>query len=311
LCACSDPRPIRLGFLGGLSGRVADLGIGGRDGALLAVEQRNAQGGIRGRPVRLLVRDDRQDPETARAAAQDLIDRGAVAVIGPMTSAVAMATVPLANRHQVVMVSPTVTTTDLSGRDDFFLRVSATTRDYARKTARYLAERESVRSATLVFDLHNEAYTRSGMDNFKQEFLGRGGRVAGEVPFTSGEDTVMVELARRAAAPGADAVVISAGAMDAAMLCQQFAKLRARPPGTWRCRSGPPRSASWGWGGRPWRGCWWTSCSTATAPPPPTWRSTRRSASVSRSNRVSPPSTPTTRPTWSWRPWTATRAETP
>jgi len=38
LLACSPREPIRLGFVAGLSGRVADLGIGGRDGALLAVE---------------------------------------------------------------------------------------------------------------------------------------------------------------------------------------------------------------------------------------------------------------------------------
>ncbi|MDF1553127.1 MAG: ABC transporter substrate-binding protein [Deferrisomatales bacterium] len=229
LCACTDKTPVQIGFVGGLSGRVADLGISGRDGVLLAVEQRNAQGGIHGRPVRLLVRDDRQDPETARVAVQELIDSGVAAIVGPMTSSMAMATVPLVNRHQVVMVSPTVTTTDLSGLDDFFLRVSATTRDYAHKTARHLAEKVGVRSATLVYDLSNESYTRSWTDNFKQEFLRLGGRVAGEVTFTSGDDAVMHELARRAAGEGADAVVVSAGAMDAALFCQQFAKLPGRP----------------------------------------------------------------------------------
>ena len=228
LGACADKTPVQIGFVGGLSGRVADLGISGRDGALLAVEQRNAQGGIHGRSAQLLVRDDRQDPETARVAVQELIDSGVAAILGPMTSAMAMATVPLVNRRQVVMVSPTVTTTDLSGRDDFFLRVAATTRDYARKTARHLAQNAGVRSATLVFDLKNESYTRSWMDNFKEEFERLGGRVAGEVTFTSGENTVMHDVARRATANGADAVVISAGAMDAAMLCQQFAKLPVR-----------------------------------------------------------------------------------
>ena len=52
--ACSPPAPVRIGFLAGLSGRVADLGIGGRNGAILAVEMRNRQGGINGRPVELI-----------------------------------------------------------------------------------------------------------------------------------------------------------------------------------------------------------------------------------------------------------------
>jgi branched-chain amino acid transport system substrate-binding protein len=49
MIACTPPEPLRIGFLGGLSGRVADLGIGGRNGAILAVEMRNRQGGINGR----------------------------------------------------------------------------------------------------------------------------------------------------------------------------------------------------------------------------------------------------------------------
>ncbi len=51
LAACSDPQPVRIGFIGGTSGRAADLGIDSRNGVLLAVEQRNAAGGIGGRAV--------------------------------------------------------------------------------------------------------------------------------------------------------------------------------------------------------------------------------------------------------------------
>ena len=47
LTACSKDEPVRIGFVGGLTGRVADLGIAGRNGALLAVEERNAAGGIK------------------------------------------------------------------------------------------------------------------------------------------------------------------------------------------------------------------------------------------------------------------------
>ena len=48
LAACDPPEPLRLGFVGGLSGRVVDLGIGGRNGAILAVEMRNQKGGVEG-----------------------------------------------------------------------------------------------------------------------------------------------------------------------------------------------------------------------------------------------------------------------
>ena len=38
LLSCAPPDPIRIGFIGGASGRVADLGIAGRDAVLLAIE---------------------------------------------------------------------------------------------------------------------------------------------------------------------------------------------------------------------------------------------------------------------------------
>ena len=69
--------------------RRVDLGIGGRNGVQLAVELRNAAGGIGGQPVELLVRDDGNDEEHARGMFREMVRAGAGVVIGPMTSAMA------------------------------------------------------------------------------------------------------------------------------------------------------------------------------------------------------------------------------
>ena len=100
LTACSPREPLRVGFLAGLSGNVADLGEAGRNGAQIAVEEVNRAGGIHGRPVELIVRDDAQSPEKAIAAANELglpwvlfVDNDAAgvqavsAIIDPDTSA--------------------------------------------------------------------------------------------------------------------------------------------------------------------------------------------------------------------------------
>jgi branched-chain amino acid transport system substrate-binding protein len=60
---CGPSEPIRIGFVGGMSGRIADLGIAGRDAAQLAVEWRNEDGGIHGRRVQVIIKDDEQKPE--------------------------------------------------------------------------------------------------------------------------------------------------------------------------------------------------------------------------------------------------------
>ena len=120
ITTCAPDKPILLGFVGGLSGRVADLGISGRNGATLAVENINSTGGVNGRKVKLVVMDDKQDGEVAKQVVKELIDQGVAAIIGHMTSSMSMQTVPIVNEKKVIMMSPTTTTTYLSGKDDYF-----------------------------------------------------------------------------------------------------------------------------------------------------------------------------------------------
>ena len=87
LTGCGEKEPIRLGFIAGTSGRVADLGISGKNGTQLAVDLANQKGGIDGRKIELLARDDEQNADVARQRYQELIDAKVRAVIGPMTSA--------------------------------------------------------------------------------------------------------------------------------------------------------------------------------------------------------------------------------
>ncbi|MEZ5584870.1 MAG: ABC transporter substrate-binding protein [Candidatus Competibacteraceae bacterium] len=73
---CRAPEPIGIGFVGGTSGRGADLGIAGRDAVLLAVQLRNQTGGVAGRKVNVLIRDDEQKPEVAQRVVRELIAQG-------------------------------------------------------------------------------------------------------------------------------------------------------------------------------------------------------------------------------------------
>ncbi|MBE9521360.1 MAG: ABC transporter substrate-binding protein [Proteobacteria bacterium] len=226
ISACGGPEPpILLGFVGGLSGRVADLGISGRNGAIMAVENINSAGGVHNRKVKLVVMDDKQDGGTAEQVVKDLIDKEVLAIIGHMTSSMSMQTVPIVNAREVIMVSPTTTTTFLSKKDDYFYRVSNTTKSYATIMARYLFDTLTIRNVAVVYDLRNSAYTESWLGDFRKEFEKSGGRIAAAVTFHSGPDAHLFDTAKQAMLPGVEALVISAGAMDTAMLCQQVRKM--------------------------------------------------------------------------------------
>ncbi|MFH1034409.1 MAG: ABC transporter substrate-binding protein [Pseudomonadota bacterium] len=228
--ACGQPPPWRLGFLGGLSGRVADLGVDGRNGAMLAVERQNAAGGVGGRSLELIARDDGQEPEMARRATSELLGLGVEAIIGPMTSSMAMAALPLLKDTPTVMVSPTVTTTQLMGLDDNFLRVISTTADYAGKSARYQRQRQGRSRAAVIYDLDNASYTQSWLDDFQRAFEHLGGQVVKTLPYTSGDDRTFLPAARELLAAGPDLVVAVTNAVDAALICQQVRRLDPRMP---------------------------------------------------------------------------------
>ena len=230
LAGCDEPTPIEIGFIGGLSGRVADLGVAALDGVRLAVEEQNRKGGIGGHPIQLVAEDDKQDPETAKAAFASLASRHIDTIIGPMTSAMAVTLAPLADERHVTLLSPTVTTSNLAGQDDYFVRVITDTRQYAESSARFHFERRGIKSFVVLEDMQNRSYSESWAAEFRASFEGMGGKVTQILPFKSGQVGDFVGVARQAVDSHAEAVLILGGAADAAQICQQIRLIDARIP---------------------------------------------------------------------------------
>jgi branched-chain amino acid transport system substrate-binding protein len=227
VAGCSDREPVRLGFIGGISGRVADLGVNGRNGAILAVEERNAAGGIHGRPVELVVRDDQQDPDIGRRVTRELLDLKVAAIIGPMTSVIAMAIAPMVDEHKVVLLAGTVTTNELSGKDDYFFRTIAATREHAGQHANFALAR-GLRRFAIAYDVRNRSYSESWLNDFRAAIEAGQGRVVQTASFESDTSANMPALAGKLLQARPDAVVFIGNSVDAALLAQQIRKRDAR-----------------------------------------------------------------------------------
>ena len=219
---CDDPKPIEVGFIGGLSGRVADLGVAGLDGVRLAIEEQNRRGGIHDHPIELTAEDDKQDAETAKTAFDTLAQRPVEAIVGPMTSAIAVVLAPIADERHIALISPTVTTRDLAGQDDQFLRVIADTRQYAEASAKFHWQQRNIKSFVILTDQLNRSYTESWAQDFHAAYEALGGKVVQTLPFHSGQVGDFASLARQAVASHAEGVLILANAADAAQICQQI-----------------------------------------------------------------------------------------
>jgi branched-chain amino acid transport system substrate-binding protein len=86
LCGCRPAPPIKVGFVGGLSERVSELAVDGRNGAQLAIETLNSRNGAR---YELRVHDDGQVDAQGPAAIDAAADEGDAFAVGPMTSVLA------------------------------------------------------------------------------------------------------------------------------------------------------------------------------------------------------------------------------
>jgi len=225
--ACQkETPPVKVGFIGCLTGRSADLGIAGRDGFLLAVQEKNAAGGIAGRQLVPVVRDNALDVGRGKQVLQELINEGVSFVVGPMTSEMAINLVPLANAAGVPLISPTVSTNRLIGIDDFFFRVYYANSQAAVAMAAYIVER-GLKKVAVLYDTRNRAYTEDWVRIFSNRFAVEG-RSADLVPFTAATAGTFEEIIAELKNRGPDGLLILANSIDTALICQQAYKLNLK-----------------------------------------------------------------------------------
>src|SRR6056297_3152019 len=121
--------PVKIGLIASLSGASAKSGEAITRGMSLAIAEINADGGILGRPVELLRRDDENNPGKGLTAARELTQREGVAVLfGGLQTPVSLAIVPYVNKMEVPFMGPWAAGTPITknGADpNFVFRVSA------------------------------------------------------------------------------------------------------------------------------------------------------------------------------------------
>lgn len=223
-CSCSR-EPIKVGFIGPLTGPYADLGVQGRNGARLAVEDINKKGGVAGREISLIPCDDESTPQGAVRAYKALADQGVVAVIGPMTSEQSMAVVEVAPSVGIPLVSPTTSTPWLSGKKDLFFRIQPETSRAATALARIVASNPTVNRVCVIADVSNRAHTAPLKEAFVREYERLRGSSVCELAFNSRDESSLQSLLEKIAPYGPDALVILAPARHTGLMLKSLSPL--------------------------------------------------------------------------------------
>ena len=118
---------VKIGLCSPITGNYAESGENFKYSAEMAIERINAEGGVLGRQVELVVMDSKGDPKEAALIAQKFTeDPEIVAEVGDFTSTCCMAAAPIYERAGMVQLSPTASHPDFapSGKFMFSIPVS-------------------------------------------------------------------------------------------------------------------------------------------------------------------------------------------
>jgi len=119
--------PITIGFFSHLSGNFAEYGASSKNGVELYLDQVRKQGGIEGRPVKLLVEDDRNSPQEAATVARKIAGTpGVVLAIGSWSTTASMAASPIFTEAKIPQISPTSSHPDFTKQSDYVFRQNNT-----------------------------------------------------------------------------------------------------------------------------------------------------------------------------------------
>lgn len=100
--ACDNGDTMKVGTILPITGATADAGAAFTQGTKLAVDEINAGGGVSGRCIEIIAKDEGNDPTKSAQAASELIDRdGVEAIIGPSGSGSVGAVAPIAKEAEI------------------------------------------------------------------------------------------------------------------------------------------------------------------------------------------------------------------
>lgn len=172
LTGCMGSKTVTIAVAMPLTGEDAEEGKSIVNAVQLAVDEVNAKGGLFGKPVKLVAKDDRGSTETAAKVAGELCDDKVSAVIGHYTSSCTLAARDIYFTRKILMVTPSSTNPAVTdGIYPTIFRVCGRDDQQGKAAAAYFATGWPDAKIALIHD--NSSYGKALADMFLAEFSTR------------------------------------------------------------------------------------------------------------------------------------------
>ena len=230
--------PIKIGVDGPFTGGSSSMGVSMRDGVRLAVEEINQSGGVLGRKLQVVERDDEGKNERGVQIAQELINKEKVtAVVGYINTGVALASqrffqdakIPVMNN---VATGSVITTQFKDQPDNYIFRNSANDSIQAPMIVEEAITRRGFKKVAILADSTN--YGQLGREDLEKALAAKGIKPVAVEKFNI-KDVDMTAQLLKAKEAGADAILTYGIGPELAQIANGMTKLGWKVPmvGSW------------------------------------------------------------------------------
>ncbi|NYE60403.1 branched-chain amino acid transport system substrate-binding protein [Duganella sp. 1224] len=230
--------PIKIGVAGPFTGGSAPMGVSMRDGVKLAVADINAKGGILGRPIQLIERDDEAKPERGVQIAQELINKEkVVATVGYINTGVALASqrfyqdakIPVMNN---VATGSIITRQFADQPENYIFRNSANDQIQSQMIIKEAVDHRKFKKLAILADSTN--YGQLGREDLEKVLASRGMKAVAVEKYNI-KDVDMTAQLLKAKQAGAEVVLTYGIGPELAQIANGMEKLNWKVPliGSW------------------------------------------------------------------------------
>jgi branched-chain amino acid transport system substrate-binding protein len=185
---------IKVGHYGSITGSEATFGISTDNGIKLAIKERNAVGGVKGRKIELVTLDTASKAAEAGTVVTRLINNEkVVAVLGEVASSASLAGGRVAQQYGVPMISPSSTNVRVTQLGDMVFRVCFIDSFQGYVAARFARDNLKADKIAILYD-QGQAYSQGLAGDFEKAFIELGGKITTKQAYTGGDTDVSAQL---------------------------------------------------------------------------------------------------------------------
>ncbi|MGI4796659.1 MAG: ABC transporter substrate-binding protein [Janthinobacterium lividum] len=230
--------PIKIGVSGPFTGGSSSMGVSMRDGVKLAIDEINKNGGVLGRPLEGVYRDEEARNEVGVQVAQELINKEkVVADVGFINTGVALASQRFYQEAEIPVINNVATGTVISTqfakeRSNYIFRTAASDAIQAPMIVDEAVTRRGFKKPAILADSTN--YGQLGRADLETALTAKGVKPVATEKFNIG-DTDMTSQLLRAKEAGADVILTYGIGPELAQIANGMAKLGWKVPivGSW------------------------------------------------------------------------------